>query len=216
MSTPARSRTVRTLRRHPSVLGLIALGIVLAAGCSPSKSGGTSDTVGRQTTLDGTKGYTCSDPTGDVALGQSGKANRFEPSGIDLTEASAHIVGDNLVVSFSTAGPIASAPDPLFVVDQGDPAAAPETSFELRAELPPGAPGWTLNLHTFKGGREASAPIDVPVTVNGNTLGYTVPLSELPPVVSLQWQFGATSTAADSAVSFDACSSFADATTTTR
>ena len=102
---------------------------------------------------------------------------------------------------------------------QGD-VSAPDYSFELRSEpiagSPPGTP-WGLTLITFKGGEQRKA-LSTAVLVQGNTITYTVPLNDLPPIATLQWTFGSTSTAANNTVTFDDCNSFTappDAGTTT-
>jgi hypothetical protein len=209
-------RTRRPFPRSASmavaVVALVLGGLV--AGCSSSSSKGTTSTVGPANTLKGATGYTCKDPTGDIALGQSGPSNLSQPAGIDIVEASAHVQGDVLAVSFTTAAPISSAATPLFAVDSGDPSAAPQTSFELRAEQKSASAPWQVNLHTFKGPKEAIQDLSIPVTVNGNTLSYEVPLRQIPPVVSIQWQFGSTSTAANGDVFFDSCDSFSSSSTT--
>ncbi len=69
-------------------------------------------------------------------------------------------------------------------------------------------------LHTFKGGNEAKTDLAAPVTVQGNTLSYQVPLNQIPAVVSLQWQFGTSSVQPNGSVPYDDCSSFTATTTT--
>jgi hypothetical protein len=198
------------------VLGLA----VAAAACSPANhSAASSSTVGQQTTLPRTTGYTCHDPLGDISLDPSAAGRLTQPAGIDIVEASALVEGDVLAVSFTTNGPIAAVPQPLFDVQQGDPSTAPDLSFELRAQpatITDSAGPWNVVLHTFKGGNEAKTDLAVPVTVDGSTLSYEVPLSQIPAVVSLQWEFGTSSVQADNSVPYDDCSSFtAEATTTT-
>ncbi len=204
-----------------SWLGAAALAVAVALGsaaCSPTnRSTSSSSTVGKQTTLPHTTGYTCHDPVGDISLDPSAAGKLTKPAGIDLVEASALVKGDVLAVSFTTNGPIAEVPQPLFDVQQGDPSVAPDLSFELRAQptnaADPAGP-WNVVLHTFKGGNEAKTDLGAPVTVQGNSLSYQVPLDQIPAVVSLQWQFGASSVQPDSSVPFDDCSSFTATTTT--
>ena len=190
-----------------------------AVGCSPSSNHANStSTVGQQTSLAHTTGYTCHDPSGDVSLDPSAAGKLSQPAGIDLVEASALVKGDMLAVRFTTNGPIATVAQPLFDVQSGDPSTAPDLSFELRAQPtnaadPAGA--WNVVLHTFKGGNEAKTDLGAAVTVDGNTLSYQVPLNQIPAVVSLQWQFGASSAQPNGSVPFDDCSSFSAATSTT-
>ncbi len=103
-------------------------------------------------------------------------------------------------------------------MEQGDISAAPEQSFELRAE-PVGSQGpageWGLTLHTFRGGSEVKTNLPTVVTVSGSTLSYAVALSQIPAIATLQWQFGTASEQANGSVPFDDCSSFSAATTTT-
>ncbi len=212
--TAPRSMTAR-------LVGLIALvsALVLVGGaCSPTnRSTSSTSTVGKQTTLPRTKGYTCHDPVGDISLDPSAAGKLTEPAGIDIVEASALVKGDALAVSFTSNGPIAAVAQPLFDVQQGDPSTAPDLSFELRAQpvdaANPAGP-WNVVLHTFKGGNEAKTDLAAPVMVQGNTLSYQVPLSQVPAVVSLQWQFGSSSVQPNGSVPYDDCSSFTATTTT--
>jgi hypothetical protein len=101
-----------------------------------------------------------------------------------------------MTVTFTTAGPIASAPEALFYVSQGP--SGLEASFELRIESSPTGV-WNVGLITWKdedGGVRESAPrpLGVPVTVEGDQLTVTIPLTELPKIVTLVWQFGASAT----------------------
>jgi hypothetical protein len=119
-------------------------------------------------------------------------------------------------VTYTTAGPIATVPKPFFELLQGD-ASAPQVSFDLRTE-PAGAAGaWALSLGTTPsgGGTETFKPLPAPVTVDGNKLMYSVPLASIPPIATLQWSFGSTSTQANGSVLFDDCSSIPGPTTAT-
>ena len=195
--------------------GLLAAAVVAlaAAGCS---SGGTSaqgvpSTLGPQSTLPEMRGYTCPDPTGDLGTKLTGTGTGTEPAGIDITTASAQVEGDELVVTFTMAGPVASVPGPFFDVLQGD-VSAPQVTWELRAE-PTSSGAWGIQLVTFKNG-EARQDLSAPVTISGNTLSYRVPLSDIPPIATLQWSFGTSSTASNNSVVFDDCSSITDPSTT--
>jgi len=197
--------------------GLVAALAVAAVACTPTNHSASTSTVGQQTTLAKNAGYTCHDPTGDISVDPAAAGKLTEPAGIDLVTASALVQGDVLAVSFTTNGPIASVAQPLFDVQSGDPSTAPDLSFELRAQpVDPAKPGgaWSVVLHTFKGGNEAKTDLGVPVSVNADTLSYQVPLTQIPAVASLQWQFGASSSQPNGSVPFDDCSSFTAETTT--
>ena len=192
------------------------LGLAVA-GCGSSRhqTAAPPSTLGSKSTLPESKGYTCSDPKGDISADTSANGTLTQPSGIDLLEASAHVEGDVLAVKFTTVGPITTVPQPLFDVFQGDIGTAPDFSFELRAQ-PTGtataAGPWSVTLHTFKGGNEAKTELSVPVTVTDTTLSYQVPLTQIPPIATLQWQFGSSAVVSTGSV-FDDCNSFTTTTT---
>jgi hypothetical protein len=198
-----------------SVLGRALVGVPLAlllvvlAACSSSKSNGESvpSTVGPQSTIPESNGFTCHDPVGDISktVNPSVAGTLTEPAGIDLVLAEAHVDGQELAVSYTTNGPISMVPDPFFTMIQGD-MGAPQYTFELRTEL--ASDGWHVTLITFPAGsQEQHTPLSVPVTATGNTLTYRVPLTDIPRIATLQWNFGATSTAQDQSVVFDDCQS---------
>lgn len=201
-----------------SVVGTgLALGLVLVAGCRTSHDAApVPSTVGPQSTLAESNGYSCTDPTGDIGSQVQGVGTLSEPAGIDLVTAEAHVDGLNLNVKYTTVGPIESAPKPFFVMFQGD-ASAPTVSFDLRTE-PTGANGaWALSVGTTpaSGGVERFQPLPTGVVVDGNTLRYSVPLTSIPPIATLQWSFGSTSTQANDSVLFDDCSSIPSLTEAT-
>jgi hypothetical protein len=193
--------------------------LALAAACSPSNAGNsTGSTIGPQTTIAPSRGYTCIDPRGDISLDTKGVGRLTKPAGIDLLRASANIEGSTLVIHFLTAGPVAQVTQPLFDMEQGDISAAPEQSFELRAEpIDPKKPAgaWGLTLHTFRGGSEVKTDLPTQVSVSGSTVSYAVALSQIPAIATLQWQFGSASEQPNGSVPFDDCSSFSASTTTT-
>jgi hypothetical protein len=197
----------------------VAVAAVALVACSPTDhSVSPTSTVGQQTTLDQTHGYTCHDPVGDISLDPKASGKLTQPAGIDLVEASALVKGDALDVTFTTAGPIESAPQPQFFVQNGDPSTAPSLSFLLATQpTDPNKPAgtWNVALHTYATSPEKVTDLAVPVTVSGNSLTYQVPLSQIPSVVSLQWEFGSVAVAADSSKPFDDCNSFTAASTTT-
>ena len=203
--------------RKPLITGLVVVVLTLAAGCG----GGTKDeavvpnTLGPSSNLPEATGFTCPDPTGDIGSDLKAVGTRSDPAGIDIVTAAAQIDGDALAVTYTMAGPIMAAPSPFFVMLQGDGTAA-QLSFDLRTE-PTGANGaWVLRLGTTPpgGGIETFATLSAPVTVDGNVLRYRVPLTDIPPIATLGWNFGAASTAADNSVLFDDCSSLTPTPTT--
>jgi hypothetical protein len=197
-------------------VAIVALGSM--AACSPSQSKSTTGpTIGSQTTIGPSRGYTCIDPRGDIGIDTKGTGKLRDPAGIDILRASANVEGSTLVVTFLTAGPIDQVRQPLFDMEQGDIASAPDQSFELRAvpATSQGASGpWALTLHTFKTANEVKTDLPTVVHVSGSTLSYAVPIDKIPPIVTLQWQFGAASEQANGTVPFDDCSSFSATSTT--
>lgn len=168
-----------------------------------------------------TDGARCTDPEGDLSdSAQVVAGSLTEPAGVDLLAAEADVSDTDMTVTFTTAGPIADAPEPMFSVGQGPPGL--EASFELR--IAPASNGrWTASLITWQdedgGVRESDPrPLSAPVTVEGEQLRVTVPLSELPKIVTLVWQFGAAAKlppppgATTRAVILDDCNNMADQT----
>lgn len=182
-------------RRATSALVLGALVAVASLACSSSQDPPLPDDVSIVTLPPPTDGAACTDPKGDVSdSAQQVAGTLTEPAGIDLVEARAAISDTDMTVTFTTAGPISEAPEPMFYVSQGP--SGLEASFELRIQ-PSGSGTWTANLITWKdesGGVRESAPqpLSAPVTVKDDQLSVTVPLTELPKIVTLVWQFGAT------------------------
>jgi hypothetical protein len=186
------------LGRASLALVLGALVAVSGVACSSSDDAEMPADVSIVTLPPPTDGATCTDPEGDISdSAQQVAGSLSEPSGIDLLDAKATISDTDMTVTFTTAGPIAEAPEPLFYVSQGP--SGLEASFELRIQ--PSAPtgAWTASLITWQddnGGLRESAPrpLSVPVTVEDDQLSFTVPLTELPKIVTLVWQFGAAAT----------------------
>ena len=182
-------------RRVPvvTVLALLTMQSVLA-GCNSRDPDPPPPATNPPNT-----GATCDDPTGDLSrvAGERG-GNLTEPAGVDLTRAEARVTDTALRASFTTAGPIGSAPNPEFRLAQGQTGQL--DSFELVATPADPGPGpWELRLVTFRtdsGGGVSEAPrtlLNVPVTVGGNPSDQ-VPLRSLPAISSYVWQFGASST----------------------
>jgi len=191
---------------------VVALTLLFAACSSSGKKGSAPTTLGSKSTLAESNGYDCPDPAGDIGTdtGANSVGKLSQPSGIDMTHASAKVEGDNLVVSFQTVGDITTAPQPIFDVLQGDLSSATDLTWALRAEPvvktePAGK--WHVVLSTFKTGPEQKTELDVPVTVNGTSLTYSVPMKDIPPIATLEWQFGASSPQGDGPAFFDDCNS---------
>ncbi len=208
-------------RRLRSTLASVAVLAAIMTGCSCSSSGpdsSTPSTVGPGNTLPESTGFTCDDPKGDVIDAAKQTELLTEPAGIDLVKAEAHVDGDALAVTFTTAGPISLAPEPFFDLLQGA-MSAPAYSWEIRAEQHAGGQ-WVLELTNFAplaspGGQATTTGLSAQVTVSGNTLSYRVPLNTIPAIATLQWNFGSSSTQADGSVRIDDCTSLSSATTTT-
>ncbi|HEY5155731.1 MAG TPA: hypothetical protein VIJ47_13405, partial [Acidimicrobiales bacterium] len=161
-------------------------------------------------------GFRCEDPKGDLGSAIKGVGTGTEPAGIDMVVAEAKVDGGALVVTYEMVGDPRLAPSPFVDLMQGD-ITAPDFSFELRAApiegTTPGAP-WGLTLITFKGSEQRRA-LSTAVTVSGNTVTYRVPLADIPRIATLQWTFGASSTAENGTVTFDDCNSLTAAGTNT-
>lgn len=210
-------------RRGGRCLAALALGAVLAVaavGCSGKGDDGSAFTP--PTTRDPSKpaslGETCDDPAGDLSNDAKSTApgTLSEPAGIDLTRASTVVEGDNLVIDLTTVAPPGTATNPEFFVDSGDPQAAPASSWELR--LAPKGGTWSATLVQFPtslGARDKRTPLTVPVSVRDNRIVATIPLSQLPPIATTLWLFGASAGASDATRIFDECLPFQQTTGTT-
>src|SRR5690348_12318512 len=113
----------RLPRRHarfralalPAVL-VVTLGIT---ACSGNDNGSTTPSlkIPQGTLRASTNGDKCDDPAGDMTDDpRAASGNLSEPAGIDLLHSEAKLDDTNLSVVIQTAGPIASAANPLFVV----------------------------------------------------------------------------------------------------
>ena len=201
----------------------LALGALLVAGsaCSSSEDVTLPDDVSIVTLPPPTDGARCTDPKGDISDNpQQAAGSLSEPAGVDLVEAVADVSDTDMTITLTAAGAIEEAPQPIFYVSQGP--SGLEASFELRVQ-PTNTGAWTASLITWDeagGGVRESAPkpLSVPVTVDGSTLTFTVPLTELPKIVTLVWQFGSSATlpAAPGATTpktvFDDCNNMSDQT----
>jgi hypothetical protein len=191
----------RRLRRALGGLGLVAVLVVGATACSDD---GTDDTVVPTVpaTVPSGSGDRCADERGDLDLPVGVDPSNTVPfNGIDLVDAAAEVQGDDLVVSFTTAGPIEDVPSPTFVVAQGEPLQS--LSFELRIV---GAEdgGWDSVLVTWPISREEREPVALDVEIEGTTLTTSLPLADLPPIARTL-QFGAASEPQDGLVVIDDC-----------
>jgi len=199
--------------RRRRCVGLVLAGVCVLplAACSSGSgdSGAVPNTIGPQSSLAESKGFRCEDPKGDLGTTVKGVGTGTEPAGIDMVVAEAKVDDKVMTVTYQMVGDPNAAPSPFVDLLQGD-ITAPDFTFELRANPIAGEPAgspWGLTLITFKGGEQRRG-LDTAVTVSGNTVTYSVPLANLPPIATLQWTFGAASTAADGKVTFDDCNSF--------
>lgn len=206
-------------RRTASLLLVAVLGVGLTA-CSGQSSddGAFTPPTTRDPSKPASMGETCDDPAGDLSNDAKTTApgTLAEPAGIDLTRASTAVEGDNLVVDLTTVAPPGSATNPEFFVDSGDPQAAPAASWELR--LAPTGGTWKATLVQFPtslGARDKRTPLTVPVSVRDNRILATIPLSQLPPIATTLWLFGASAGASDATRIFDECLPFQPTTGTT-
>ena len=189
MSHPPSSRA----RRAPFVI-IFALFAALAGGACSSSDAPMPEDISTVTLPPPTDGANCTDPAGDISDSAQQVAGTLrEPPGVDILAARADVSDTDMTVTFEVAGPIAEVPEPLFYVGQGPPGL--EASFELRI-APDEAGTWVASLITWS--KESGSvvesdpkPLSAPVTVAGDQLSVTVPLTELPKIVTLVWQFGA-------------------------
>lgn len=122
-------------------------------------------------------------------------------------------------MAITVAGDPNAPTNPILVVFRG--LAAQQGGFEVQA-LPAGDGTWKVELVEYLTNVGERVPLSVPVTVEGSTVTYSVPRSDLPPLSATRlWSFGSSSgdpTAGVTRVS-DLCSPLGDAaassTTTT-
>jgi len=138
-------------------------------------------------------GGECKDPAADISGDvKGGNGVLAEPAGIDIVAAESKVAGGVLKTKLTFAGPVASVAAPTVIIDQGNP--GEEVSFELRAAPTTKGGPWGLTLITWKGHVERSAPlVGVNVTVADKTVAFDIPTKDLPPIVTLLWNFGASS-----------------------
>jgi hypothetical protein len=198
MSRPSRYRHLRAA---------VALGVLAASGAA---CGGEPTDPYPAGTNPPNVGAVCDDPVGDLSREASELGGTMsEPAGVDLIRAEARVIEPTdpdepgrLTVTFTTAGTITDAPNPELRLGQG--LVGQLESFELVAS-PGEAPGdpWVLRLVTFRAdarGGLQEAPrvvLPVPITVEGSTISYEVPLRDLPPIATYVWLFGSSSTSED-------------------
>jgi len=192
-------------RRRPrtaALVGALALAVV-AVGCSEDSNEADADPPASATTvLPSSAGDSCDDPSGDLDAPGVPDDVRDSLAGIDLVGASAVVEGDELLVHFDVAGPVADVAAPTFVVAQGDPLEA--LSFELRITRTGGT--WASTLITWPSGREQRQEAALPIVAEDTSVSTALPLSALPPV-ALSLQFGTAAELPDGTIVIDDCSS---------
>lgn len=197
------------VRVSPRVLVVLAVSVLLAAGCSSGgdDEGSATDASDAAPTLaapafDGA--FTCTDEVGDQL---DGTADAETPvsipvPGTDLVEASAEVVGDELVVQFTTDGEVAASDEPRFVVAKGT-LQQPATWFEVRAYVEEG--NWVVErrrlpeqLDAIGAAQERIDVLPVPVETVGTSVRLAIPLDQLPPIDGTPtWQFGTAAAGGD-------------------
>ncbi|MCD9624693.1 hypothetical protein [Rhabdothermincola salaria] len=193
--------TGRRSARSAAALGVLALVVV---GCSDSGSDedGPALPATATTLVPSSTGDRCDDPTDDLDAPGVPDDVRASLSGIDLVGASAVVEGDELLVRFDVAGPLAEVADPTFVVAQGDPLES--LSFELRLTRTDG--DWSSTLVTWPSGREQRQEAGLEIEAEDTAIATSLPLSALPPI-ALSLQFGAAAELPDGTIVIDDCSS---------
>lgn len=195
------------------------VGLVLVAGaalaCSSSSpasapdstTNSTSDSINPIDAIPSSDGDSCTDPVGDISASIRADAPPgvlTEPAGIDIVSAAATVAGDDLHVTFVTNGPVASAPQPTFVVAQGEP--LQPVSFEVRSVQ--AADGrWEVGLVRWPTGDEVRTVLPITPTVTGSTFDLLVPLAELGPIANYLGFGVSADVGQPDGVVFDDCSS---------
>lgn len=194
-------------RRLP-VVALLVVVVALLAGCSDGDDGEgvSSSTTGRAAPAFGGT-FACTDEPGDQLDGATETPVTAARAGTDLVDAEVEVVDDELVVRFTTDGPVDVADQPRFVVAKGVPQ-EPATWFEVRAFVKDGA--WVVErrrmptqLNQAGYAQERVDVLPVPVDVVDRTVSIAVPISQLPTIDGTPtWQFGAV---AQGGAVFDDC-----------
>lgn len=203
-------KPVKPAKKAPALLAVALLvGVLLGSACS-KKDETVTPVLPDGVKLPTEQGGSCKDPVADITGDIKGGAGTLaEPSGIDIVAAESKVVDGVLKSKLTMAGAIASAPAPTIIIDQGNP--GQEVSFELRA-APDRSGTWVLTLVTWKGAAaggisERSAPLTgSSVLVDDKTISFDIPTKDLPPIVTLLWNFGASSGDGDAAL-LDDCNS---------
>lgn len=183
------------MTRFPRAPIAVAAAVLVlgAAACSSEGDDASEDT---STTLSATltedPRYECEDATGDLedVYAPVGSTALSEPAGIDLVDAVVDRTDDALDVEFTAAGDIdATTTAPAFILFRGQ-AAATQGSFEVQA-LRDDDGTWALYVIEYLTNVGERRRLDAPVTVEADTLRFTVPLASLPPVTgTVAWSFG--------------------------
>lgn len=193
------------MKKLASLVVMLALAGSFSA-CSSDEP--DDETISSQPSVPSSTGDQCEDPVGDLTADAKTEGVGTEPAGVDITAASAEVQGEDLVVSFTTAGPIDQTPGTTFAVAQGTPFSA--LAFEMRATATDTG-AWDVKLITWDAA-ERSTSVPVRPTVSGNTMTFTVPMRSLP-ALALYIQFGASAVLEGAGRVVDDCSSLSTAST---
>jgi hypothetical protein len=185
------------------LLSFVAIGLVACSGDEPSEEDATT-----MPSVQPSTGDECTDPVGDLTSDARSTGVGTEPAGVDLTQASARVQGDELAVQFTTAGEITTAPGTTFAIAQGTPFTT--YAFELRMTAGEGGV-WDIEVITWDT-EERKTSVPLRPTVAGNTLRADIPMSALQPL-ALYLQFGASGELEGVGRVVDDCSSLSTAPT---
>ena len=181
-----------SLTRRATTLLLAATLALGAAACSGSDDADSADTTPVTPAPEDPRSE-CPDPTGDMEdVGLApGSPTLSEPAGSDLVDATVEVTDDTVDVSITVAGDPNAPTNPILVVFRG--LAAQQGGFEIQA-LPAGDGTWEVELVEYLTNVGKRVPLSAPVTVEGSTVTYSVPRSDLPPLSATRlWSFGSSS-----------------------
>ncbi len=191
-TNPATRRTVGIVLAVILILGAGSFGTIFVLLAADDDGSSSPDTTVPVTLPPESPRSECTDVTGDIedVNEPAGTTALTDPAGIDLVDTVANRTDDAVEVSFTVAGDIeGTTTNPAFILFRGQQAAT-QGSFEVQA-LRADDGTWALYLVEYLTNLGERDKLDVPVTVDGDTLSFTVPLAALPPITgTLLWSFG--------------------------